>query len=119
MNVGRHLGWQGLAKASLSTAVEIGRKQNSAIPMADVLLLGQLSWGKMPCSDGADYGVVVRSAFICPTSLESAGGSRRVDRVGYAPNFGECSVAERVVLEHDGSQTVILKYPQNGKCRER
>lgn len=70
-------------------------------------------------TDGADYGVVVRSAFICPTSLESAGGSRRVDRVGYAPNFGECSVAERVVLEHDGSQTVILKYPQNGKCRER
>lgn len=70
-------------------------------------------------TDEEENGDRMQSAFICLHAPSPNAVDGSIDRVAYAPNFGEKSTAERLVLEHGTMELTVLGYPQNGKRYER
>ena len=68
--------------------------------------------------DEEQCGVVTESAFIFQESIDLEKGIGRIDRVSYAPNFGEYSFAWRLIFEGGLARDTFLEYPQIGKRHE-
>lgn len=69
-------------------------------------------------SDEEQHGAVTESAFIFHESIDLKKGIGRIDRVSYAPNFGEHSYAGRLIFEGGLARDSFLEYPQIGKRHE-